>query len=58
VVRDRGVEGDGRAVVVRLTERGLEAAEAYLSAFRPHQAPLLDAFALTMGHARAAATAS
>lgn len=58
VVRDRGIEGDGRAVVVRVTERGRQAAEAYLVAFRQHREALLDAFELTMGHARAEATAS
>lgn len=58
VVRDRGVEGDGRAVVVRLTDRGEQAAEAYLEAFRPHCDMLLDALELTMGHARREATAS
>ena len=48
VVRERGLDSDGRAVVITLTPAGQRAVEAMVDAFRRHEPVLVDALAATL----------
>jgi len=48
VARERGIDGDGRAVVITPTPSGRRAVEAMVSMIRRHQEALLDALATTL----------
>lgn len=48
--RDRGVDGDGRAVVVSLTAGGSAAVGAYLEVFQRHHEAVAGALALALPH--------